>query len=103
MPFDILMQGNSPGKVRELDSLGKRIRYKPGGIYRQFSSWIVTQMLMSIILPSRVLKLGKNVVAPTGVVKFPTDLVTVEDHRCKILAQQFDTALDTLSGSAADN
>ncbi|MDX1613835.1 MAG: hypothetical protein R3300_05955 [Candidatus Promineifilaceae bacterium] len=63
----------------------------------------VTRMLMAISLPNRDLKLGEDVIAPSGVVAFPEDLVTIADPRCRALANSFDFGLDTLSGSAADD
>ncbi len=62
-----------------------------------------TRMLMSLTFPNRELRLGKDVVAPTGVIRFPPDLITLEDPRVKELVGQFDRGLNTLSGSAADN
>ena len=62
-----------------------------------------TQMMMLITLPSRDLKLGQTVVAPTGVTSFPMDLLEIEDPRCLELVRMFETSQDTLSGSGADN
>lgn len=62
-----------------------------------------TRMLMSLTLPNRELRLGQDVIAPTGVVSFPQDLMSLDDHRVKELVLDFDTGLNTLSGSAADN
>ena len=58
---------------------------------------------MSISLPNRDLKLGEDVIAPTGVISFPKDLITIEDRRCQLLVKSFDAGLDTLTGSAADD
>jgi hypothetical protein len=68
---------------------------------RSMVSRAVTQMMMLITLPSRQLKLGQNVVAPTGVLSFPQDLLQIESRRCLELVRQFETGQDTLSGSAA--
>jgi hypothetical protein len=73
------------------------------GIARTSLSKAVTHMLMSITLPSRELKLGQNVVAPTGVTNFPKELLTIENPRCLQLVRRFETGQDTLSGSAAKN
>jgi hypothetical protein len=63
----------------------------------------ITQMLMSITLPSRELKLGENVIAPTGVVSFPEELLQIHNPRCLELVRAFETSQDTLSGSGAEN
>jgi hypothetical protein len=63
----------------------------------------ITQMLMSITLPSRELKLGDNVIAPTGITSFPKDLLQIQNPRCQELVRAFETSQDTLSGSGAEN
>jgi hypothetical protein len=63
----------------------------------------ITQMLMSITLPSRELKLGENVIAPTGVTSFPEELIQIKNPRCLELIRMFETGQDTLSGSGAEN
>jgi hypothetical protein len=68
---------------------------------RQLVTRITTQMLMSITLPSRTLKLTHDVVAPTGVISFPMSLLTIENARCHELVRRFEGRMDTLSGSAA--
>jgi hypothetical protein len=62
-----------------------------------------TRMLMSLTLPNRELRLGHDVIAPTGVFRFPQDLVVLESPRVIELVLQFDRGNNTLSGSAADN
>jgi hypothetical protein len=62
-----------------------------------------TQMMMLITLPSRDLKLGETVIAPTGVANFPIDLLEIENPRCLELVRMFETSQDTLSGSGAGN
>ena len=70
---------------------------------REIISKTFTQMLMSITLPSRELKLGETVIAPTGVTSFPSDLIDIENPRCLELVRMFETSQDTLSGSGAKN
>jgi hypothetical protein len=70
---------------------------------RKVISRAVTQMMMSISLPSRELKLGQSVIAPTGVNSFPRDLQTIESARCLELVRAFEFGQDTLSGSGAEN
>lgn len=72
-------------------------------ISRRIVTRAATRMWMSITLPTRVLRLGENVVPPTGVHSFPHDLLFIEDPRCRALVSRFDYRQDTLSGSAADN
>jgi hypothetical protein len=62
-----------------------------------------TQMMMLITLPNRDLKLGETVIAPTGFVSFPMDLLEIENPRCLELVRMFETSQDTLTGSGADN
>lgn len=73
------------------------------GVTRGIISKAITQMLMGITLPSRELKLGTDVVAPTGVVNFPMTLLQIENPRCLELVRMFETGQDTLSGSGAAN
>ena len=58
---------------------------------------------MTITLPNRPLKLGQDVIAPTGVNRYPRDLLTIEEPRCQQLVASFEGAQDTLTGSAADD
>jgi hypothetical protein len=76
-------------------------KYPP--MMREIISKSFTQMMMSITLPSRELKLGQSVIAPTGVTSFPGDLLQIEDPRCLELVREFETGQDTLSGSGAEN
>ena len=70
---------------------------------RQIITRAATQMWMLITLPSRELKLSQNIIAPTGVHSFPIDLLDIEHPRCRELAISFDSSLETLSNSAADD
>jgi hypothetical protein len=92
VPFDLLGKNSTDGG-----------RKKGIGLSRKFASRIATQMMMLITLPDRVLKLGEDVIAPTGVISFPPDLRKIEHPRCRELVQQFNQGLDTLTGSGADN
>jgi len=62
-----------------------------------------TRMLMSLTLPNRELKLGSDVVAPTGVFRFPADLIVLESPRVIELVEMFDRGDNTLSGTGAEN
>jgi hypothetical protein len=76
---------------------------KQSPMMRQIISKAFTRMMMSITLPSRELRLGETIIAPTGVSSFPTDLFEIENSRCLELVRMFETRHDTLSGSGAGN
>ena len=82
---------------------GKKALNKQPAMMRKAVSKAITEMLMSITLPSRELKLSQSVIAPTGITSFPTDLLQIENPRCTELVRAFETGQDTLSGSGADN
>jgi hypothetical protein len=84
---------------------GERIETfkKQPALMRGIISKTFTQMMMLITLPSRELKLGETVIAPTGVTSFPSDLLDIENPRCHELVRMFETEHDTLSGSGAKN
>jgi hypothetical protein len=73
------------------------------GITREMVERSVTHMWMSYTLPHRQMKVGKNVIAPTGLINFPQDLINIENVRCREMLQRFDVGMETLSGSAAGN
>ena len=85
---------NSGAKARGLN--------KRPTMVRKVVSKAITQMMMSITLPNRELKLGQNVIAPTGVTSFPKELLLIENPRCLELVRLFETGQDTLSGSGAE-
>lgn len=68
---------------------------------QQLVTRATTQMLMLITLPSRELRLSQDVVAPTGVDSFPSDLLAIQNSRCLELVRMFEDREDTLTGSAA--
>jgi pSer/pThr/pTyr-binding forkhead associated (FHA) protein len=103
VPFDMFMEGWILGTDKEARGLGKKLADRTAGIPREMIERYVTRMWMSYTLPHREMKVGKNVVAPTGLINFPQDLIDIEDVRCRELIQQFDIGLETLSGSAAGN
>jgi hypothetical protein len=92
VPLDVMAEANQSGSQIGSDKLTRRLIAQAG-----------TQMMMSISLPSRILKLGRNVVAPTGLINYPADLLVIEDPRCLALVRRFETNEDTLTGSAAHN
>lgn len=92
-----------PLKMFSKSSSGARVGKGPSGLTRKVVSKAVTQMMMSITLPSRELKLSQNVIAPTGVSSFPKDLLVIDSPRCLELVRAFEFGQDTLTGSAADN
>ena len=70
---------------------------------RKIIARAITQMMMLITLPSRQLKLSQNIVAPTGVLSYPRDLIQIENPRCLELVRMFEMGQDTLTGSAAED
>lgn len=97
VPLDLFRERD---KLEEVALHGQRFTAKR---LRQIVTRATTQMLMSITLPSRALKLTQDVIAPTGVDSFPTDLMGIEDPRCEVLVRQFEGRTDTLTGSAAED
>lgn len=63
----------------------------------------ITRMWMAYSLPTRSLKVGKDLVAPTGMFNFPPELLLIENPRCQDLLLKFEGGATTLSGSAAGN
>ena len=92
VPLDVLTEAHQSGSKVANDKLIRRLITQTG-----------TQMMMSINLPSRSLKLGRNVVAPTGLINYPAELLVIENPRCLALVRRFETNEDTLTGSAAHN
>ncbi len=72
-------------------------------ITRKIVARAITEMMMSITLPSRELKLGQTIIAPTGVTSYPQDLLLLKNPRCLELVRMFEANPDTLSGSGAEN
>jgi hypothetical protein len=96
VPFEIFAKGQQAG-------IGKLDQKQKSGLSRQLVTRAATQMMMAITLPGRRLKLGETIIAPTGIVNYPADLLSVEDPHCLGLVRSFETGEDTLSGSAAEN
>lgn len=63
----------------------------------------VTRMVMTYALPTRDLRIGKDLVPPTGMVNYPRELYTIESKRLLEILATFDVSKNTLSGSGADN
>ena len=103
VPFDLFTKGMIPENDNAINSMRKRIVQRTIGFSRQMVLRTVTRMSMTYTLPTRELKLGSDLVAPTGLVNFPRELMTIENPRCIELIQKFNCGLDTLSGSAAGN
>jgi hypothetical protein len=103
VPFDVFFEGLIPNTDSEAKGLRKKLANRSVGISREMMLRTVTRMWMAYTLPHREMKLGKNVVAPTGLINFPSDLLRIENSRCREILQEFDVGLETLSGSAAGN
>jgi hypothetical protein len=81
----------------------KALSNKRRAARRKIVARAITEMMMLITLPSRQLKLSQNVIAPTGLITYPQDLIQIENPRCLELVRMFETGQDTLTGSAADD
>lgn len=104
LPVDLLFEAHMIDRQTHEDRIADLIRKQARGISRQVMLQSITQMLMFVWLPTRKLKLGENVVAPTGVTaSFPRDLLTLEDPRLRQVVGRFDVGLNTVSGSAAND
>lgn len=103
VPFDIFTKGLIPDDDEKPDNLPQKISRRTIGFSRKMVLRSVTKMLMSYTLPTRELKVGIDLVAPTGMINFPPELLTIENPRCKELVMTFSTGMDTISGSAAHN
>jgi len=102
VPFDVFVEGLIPDD-EGYSSSGSRFKYRAVGFSRKLVLRTITRMWMTYALPTREMKLGKDVVAPTGLVNFPPDLVTIEHPRCREIIFQYSSQYDTLSGSGAAN
>ena len=101
VPADVIFDRRQAGKPDE--PYNPVNRAPRAGLARKISTYATTQMLMTISLPNRQLKLSENVIAPTGVVRYPEELLSIEDPRCRELVRAYEARMDTLSGSAAGN
>jgi hypothetical protein len=91
-----------PGRISEQPDM-QGMRWREAGMAKKLLTYVTTQMLMTISLPNRQLKLSENVVAPTGIVRYPEELMAIGDPRCLELVRGYEARMDTLSGSAAGN
>jgi hypothetical protein len=103
VPFDVFSAGLIPHEPEDGDGVENPFRDHAVGFSRRLVLRTVTRMWMTYTLPTREMKLGKDVVAPTGMVSFPPELLSIENERVQEIIQPFDTGVDTLSGSAAAN
>ena len=101
VPLDMIFD-RQPGKISEHPDF-QGMRWREAGFSKKLLRYVTTQMLMTISLPNRELKLSENVVAPTGVIRYPVELMTIDDPRCLELVREYEARMDTLSGSAAGN
>ena len=102
-PFDEMTKGLIPETNKELGLLRRSLADRAVSFSREMVLRSVTRMMMSYTLSHREMKLGQNVVAPTGLINFPPDLLIIEHPRCREIIQEFNIGLETLTGSAAGN
>jgi hypothetical protein len=103
VPFDILTEGLFPEYAQKPQSFWEELAQRAKAVSRQMMLQTITRMWMSYTLPTRNLRVGKDLVAPTGMINFPSDLIILENPRCREVLHQFNDGTDTLSGSAAGN
>ena len=96
VPLDVFLDADD-------EEAGSRRQRQTARRSRQVVTRATTHMMMSITLPSRELKLSQDIIAPTGVDAFPSDLLHIESPRCWSLVRQFEDRSDTLTGSAAED
>lgn len=101
VPLDMIFD-RQPGKISEHPDM-QGMRWREAGLAKRLLTYATTQMLMTISLPNRELKLSENVVAPTGILRYPEELIVIQDPRCLELVRGYEARMDTLSGSAAGN
>jgi hypothetical protein len=102
VPID-MFSNSSKGSAEKNSGTGGAISGRQAAATRKIIAKAITQMMMLITLPSRQLKLSQNVIAPTGVINYPQDLIKIENPRCLELVRMFEMGNDTLTGSAADD
>jgi hypothetical protein len=102
-PFDQFAEGLIPETNQEIGWFRSKFSNRAVGFSRQMVLRSITRMFMAYALPQREMKLGEDVVAPTGLINFPPELLMIEHPRCRQIIQHFDSGVNTLSGSAAEN
>ncbi len=103
VPFDLLTEGFVPATNQEMGWFRSNVTNRAVDFSREMVLRTVTRMVMGYTLPHREMKLGQDVVAPTGLINFPQELILLEDLRCRAITQQFDDRENTLAGSGAAN
>ena len=103
VPFDLLTEGLVPATNQEIGWFQNKITNRAVDFSREMVLRTVTRMVMGYTLPHREMRLGQDVVAPTGLVNFPQELILLEDPRCRAMVQEYDDRENTLAGSGAAN
>jgi hypothetical protein len=104
VPFDLFTEGLIPETNQEMGWFRRsKLVNQAAGFSREMVLRSVTRMWMTYTLPHRQMKLGQDVIAPTGLLNFPPELLVIENQRCREIIQQFDRGVDTLAGSGAAN
>jgi len=103
VPFDLFTQGIIPDEMDDLGEGVRRFGRQAVGFSRKLVLRTVTRMWMTYSLPTREMKLGLDVVAPTGLINFPPELLQISHPGLQTLITRYDTRQNTLSGSAAVN
>lgn len=103
VPFDLFAEGLIPETNKEMGWFKSKLANRAFNFSREMVLRSVTRMWMTYTLPHREMKLGQDVIAPTGLINFPPELLVLEHPRCRAIVGQFDTDVDTLAGSKAVN
>ncbi len=103
VPFDLFAEGLIPETNEEMGWFRSKVVNRAVGFSREMVLRSVTRMWMTYTLPHREMKLGLDVIAPTGLLNFPQELLVIENQRCREIIRQFDLGADTLAGSGAAN
>lgn len=103
LPFDLLTGGTAQEEDQKPRSGWRDLAQRAKLITRQMVLRTITRMWMAYSLPTRNLNVGRDLVAPTGMVNFPPELIIIENPRCRELNDKFESSSKTLTGSAAGN
>ncbi|MCA9980730.1 MAG: FHA domain-containing protein, partial [Anaerolineales bacterium] len=103
VPFDLLTEGLVPATTQEIGWFRSKVTNRAVDFSREMVLRAVTRMVMGYTLPHREMKLGQDVIAPTGLINFPQELILLENPRCRAIVQQYDDKENTLAGSGAAN
>lgn len=103
VPFDLFTEGIIPETKEQIGWFRSKFTNRAVDFSRDMVLRTITRMMMGYTLPHREMMLGQDVVAPTGLINFPQELLILEHPRCLEIVGQYDKGDNTLAGSAAGN